>query len=205
MKISHMTITNTLGPGKRLAVWTQGCLKNCRGCINPEGRDLNGGYEISVEDIMKQLSEYTDLAGITISGGEPFLQFAELQKLVGRIKKDTALDVMLYSGYTLEYLKQKIPESEAFFDNVDIFVDGEYIQEKNDNEMYRGSSNQKLYFFTDRYKSYQEKIMNSRSRNFSFEVKENGEVLFVGIPPKGFYEKFLEKVGGYNNEWTESI
>lgn len=205
MKISHMTITNTLGPGKRLAVWTQGCLKNCRGCINPEGRDLNGGYEISVEDIMKKLSEYTDLAGITISGGEPFLQFAELQKLVGRIKKDTALDVMLYSGYTLEYLKQKIPESEAFFDNVDIFVDGEYIQEKNDNEMYRGSSNQKLYFFTDRYKSYQEKIMNSRSRNFSFEVKENGEVLFVGIPPKGFYEKFLEKVGGYNNEWTESI
>ena len=47
--------------------------------------------------------------------------------------------------------------------------------------------------------------MQSKSRNFSFEVKENGEVLFVGIPPKGFYEKFLEKIGGYNDERKKSI
>lgn len=124
---------------------------------------------------------------------------------IQRIKQETMLDIMLYSGYTLEHLKQMIPDSMKFFENIDIFVDGEYIQEKNENEMYRGSSNQKIYFFTDRYKAWQEKIMQSKSRNFSFEVKENGEVLFVGIPPKGFYEKFLEKIGGYNDERKKSI
>lgn len=161
--------------------------------------------KITVEDIMERLSKHPDLVGVTISGGEPFLQFDELQKLIQRIKQETMLDIMLYSGYTLEHLKQMIPDSMKFFENIDIFVDGEYIQEKNENEMYRGSSNQKIYFFTDRYKAWQEKIMQSKSRNFSFEVKENGEVLFVGIPPKGFYEKFLEKIGGYNDERKKSI
>ena len=205
MKISHMTTTNTLGPGKRFVIWMQGCKKNCVGCINPEGRNLDGGYKITVEDIMERLSKHPDLVGVTISGGEPFLQFDELQKLIQRIKQETMLDIMLYSGYTLEHLKQMIPDSMKFFENIDIFVDGEYIQGKNENEMYRGSSNQKIYFFTDRYKAWQEKIMQSKSRNFSFEVKENGEVLFVGIPPKGFYEKFLEKIGGYNDERKKSI
>ena len=26
----------TLGPGKRIALWTSGCSKRCEGCANPE-------------------------------------------------------------------------------------------------------------------------------------------------------------------------
>ena len=29
--------TKVLGPGKRYAIWLQGCRKHCKGCLFPEG------------------------------------------------------------------------------------------------------------------------------------------------------------------------
>ena len=51
MRISYLSKTRSLGPGKRFAIWMQGCAKRCKGCINPEGQDLQGGYETDVRKL----------------------------------------------------------------------------------------------------------------------------------------------------------
>ncbi len=197
MRISHSTVTECLGPGRRYVIWVQGCMKRCRGCINPEGWDTAGGIEKTTDELFSEICGYEDLTGVTISGGEPFLQAEELLKLIKKIKTDTNLDIMLYSGYSLEELKTAAgTAAEEIFRLTDIFIDGEYIEDLDKGSMYRGSDNQKIYFFTDKYKNYSDKILKSKQRNFSFEVLDSGEVYFIGIPPTDFYKKFLQTLGG---------
>lgn len=205
MRISYLSKTRSLGPGKRFAIWMQGCAKRCKGCINPEGQDLQGGYETDVRKLTDKILENDDIAGITISGGELFLQYEELLYMIRKIKEMSNLDVMLFSGYELEELKRMYPDCMDLLKLVDIFVDGEYIEERNNNSIYRGSDNQHIYFFTNKYSSYSDEILKNKNREFSFDIKDDGEVFFIGIPPKEFYEKFLIKIGGIKNEWKEGI
>jgi len=62
------------GPGLRIVIWTQGCLHNCKGCHNPDTHDLNGGFSEDVDNVIKFIEESKIQKGITLSGGEPFLQ-----------------------------------------------------------------------------------------------------------------------------------
>ena len=191
--ISHFSEkTSVLGPGERFAVWFQGCSKSCPGCINPEGQKIGTGFYITVDELIKKIKKQDGIRGVTISGGEPFLQAEELNSFVTKIKKETDLDIMLYSGYLFEELVEKY--GKEFFEQIDIFVDGEYIEDLNNNNMYRGSENQQVYFFTEKYKKYSEKILRIKNRNIQFELNGENELFLIGIPPKGFYEKMLMKI-----------
>ena len=197
IKISHLVKTTTvLGPGNRFVLWVQGCKKRCKNCINPAGQTLEGSQLISVEKIFHMICEQKGLQGVTISGGEPLLQFPAIFKLVMLIKEYTNLDIMLFSGYTYEEIKCQYPTEiiDLFFSKIDIFVDGEYIDELNDNQMYRGSSNQNILFFTDKYREFENQIIHSYNRNIEFEVENNTDVFLVGIPPKNFYEEFIATI-----------
>ncbi len=200
MRVSYEAVTTSLGPGERYVIWVQGCKKRCNGCINPEGQDENGGHERNAEDILEDICSKRNLTGITISGGEPFLQAEEIRRLLRLVKSKTGLDVMLYSGYTYEELLKIYGSlAEDIFALTDIFIDGEYVEELNNNSMYRGSDNQKIYFFTDKYRYAAPKINSSKNRDFSFRISEEGEVYFIGIPPVGFYKKFLEHIAKVND------
>ena len=79
--------TKVLGPGVRYVVWVQGCKRRCPGCINPLGQPLSeNGYWKSVAALEQDILHVEGLTGITISGGEPFLQAEALAKLVKLIK-----------------------------------------------------------------------------------------------------------------------
>lgn len=197
LRISHVVnSTEVLGPGKRFVLWVQGCKKKCFKCINPAGQDLNGGYIVTIKELFESICNQKGIQGITISGGEPFLQFPAVFKLVMMIKEYTNLDIMLYSGYTYEEICCKFSNTiiQLFFDNIDIFVDGQYVDELNDNQLYRGSSNQKFYFFTNKYKAFREQIENASDRTIEFEVTENSDVFLVGIPPRNFYDEFVNSL-----------
>lgn len=201
MRISYETITTSLGPGERYVIWVQGCKKRCKGCINPEGWEESGGYEKSLEELQKAIlnckKKGKNITGVTISGGEPFLQFEELYSLIKWIKQETQLDVMLYSGYCMEELVEQYGEkAKQLFHMVDLFIDGEYLEASNHGTMYRGSDNQKIYFFTNKYRMYAKDILESKQRDVSFHISDSGDVYFIGIPPKGFYQKFMEKIIG---------
>ena len=69
------------GPGLRFTVFTQGCPHRCPGCHNPDTHDPAGGREVSLEELEGQIAANPLIQGLTLSGGEPFLQAGECAKL----------------------------------------------------------------------------------------------------------------------------
>ena len=145
--------TKVLGPGVRYVVWVQGCKRRCPGCINPLGQPLSeNGYWKSVAALEQDILHVEGLTGITISGGEPFLQAEALAKLVKLIKENSKLDIMLYSGYTLKQLREMQNAAvDYILGHIDLLVDGEYVEELNHNTIYRGSDNQVIHFLSSKY------------------------------------------------------
>lgn len=135
------------GPGYRFVIFSQGCWHSCPGCHNPHTWDPAGGSTVRVEDLLEQVKAARLLKGITITGGEPFLQPLPLAWL-GREVKKLGLDVVTYSGYTWETLlamsREKTDVKELLLVS-DFLVDGPFILAKRDLELpFRGSSNQRI-------------------------------------------------------------
>ena len=136
------------GPGLRMVIWTQGCAHNCRECHNPHTHNIDGGYDVDSEDIIREIKSLKLQRGVTLSGGEPFLQPETLEEIV-REAKNNKLDVWAYTGFTIEQLLDK--KNPLYFKNlkllrqIDVLVDGKFIVEKKDiNLKFRGSSNQRI-------------------------------------------------------------
>lgn len=136
------------GPGLRAVIWTQGCNHNCKGCQNPQTHDLCGGYEADIDDIAKDIQKLKLHRGVTLSGGEPFMQSEALIE-VAKVCKSNNLDVWAYTGYTFEELVDK--KNPSYFNNlnllrnIDVLVDGRFIEAKRDISLkFRGSSNQRI-------------------------------------------------------------
>lgn len=135
------------GPGFRFAVFTQGCHIHCPECHNPETHDPSGGEDADTDDLIDRFTENPLLDGITLSGGDPFLQ-PEACLHLARGAHAVGLNVWAYSGQTLEEL-QRIAQSRPYLgdllDEIDILVDGPYVKEKRTLTMrFRGSSNQRI-------------------------------------------------------------
>lgn len=135
------------GPGIRAVVFAQGCPHHCEGCQNPETWDPDGGYDVDVELLIREIARIKLLKGVTLSGGEPFAQpegFAELARRV----KDMGLDVVTYTGFTFEELLSKAEKDQAVADllsRTDILIDGPFIAEEKDLSLaFRGSRNQRI-------------------------------------------------------------
>ena len=102
------------------------------------------------------------ISGITFSGGDPLYKenVPEVFELIKAIKeKYPTKTIWLYSGYTWEQIMQTefsnsdlIPNYETIYDYrkeiiklCDVFVDGEYIENKRDISLkWCGSSNQRI-------------------------------------------------------------
>ncbi|MGL4484083.1 MAG: anaerobic ribonucleoside-triphosphate reductase activating protein [Anaerovoracaceae bacterium] len=131
------------GPGIRFAIFAQGCPHHCQACHNPETFDFFGGREVSVEWLAEQIKKDPLLTGVTFSGGEPFCQ-VEAFFYLAELLEDTGINIMTYTGYTLEELFQK-PESWPLLKKIDILVDGPFkIEERDLTLTFRGSKNQRI-------------------------------------------------------------
>ena len=135
------------GPGLRFAVFAQGCPHHCRGCHNEGTHDFNGGYDCELTRILEEIDKNPLLSGATFTGGEPFCQSGAFYELGVEIKA-RGLDIVAFSGYTLEELQKK-GETEADVKNllgiVDYLVDGPFILEERDLTLeFRGSRNQRF-------------------------------------------------------------
>jgi len=124
------------GPGIRIVLFVQGCLQRCEDCHNPSTWDLDKGEEFEVDDIVDQLNKNCLNKKVTISGGEPLLQYSAVLELV---KKLNDFDIVLYTGFELEEIPKEILR---FIDYIKI---GKYIKEERTTiTPYIGSRNQKF-------------------------------------------------------------
>lgn len=135
------------GPGIRFTVFVQGCPHHCEGCHNPETHDFSGGSDMSSDEILTEFKRDPLLAGITLSGGEPFCQAEALCPLAEGVKAMNK-NVVAYSGYTFEELLRLSKENPAILrllQSCNLLVDGRYIQAQRDLTLrFRGSSNQRI-------------------------------------------------------------
>lgn len=135
------------GPGLRTVVWTQGCPHGCPGCHNQHTQDVSGGDLVELDTVYKQIDRSLLARGITLSGGEPFLQ-PEACREIALHARDKGLDVWCYTGYTLEQLlkiAETQPEVGELLKVIDVLVDGPFLQKKKSLELiFRGSANQRI-------------------------------------------------------------
>ncbi len=133
------------GPGVRLVIFAQGCPHHCPRCHNPHTWNMDGGALVAAEEIVERLRANPVLAGVTLSGGEPFAQVSRFGTLAATIR-EMGLSVMTYTGYTWEHIVQsRSPGVRLLLDNTDILVDGPYIDSlRKPGLRWRGSSNQRI-------------------------------------------------------------
>lgn len=133
------------GPGIRFTLFTQGCPHHCMGCHNPHTHDFNQGYLIEIDTLVKKICSNPYLDGLTISGGEPFMQIKELNELLQSLP---AINTIIYTGYLFEDLLSKAKINEELYqvlEKTDYLIDGKFIAEQKDLTLkYRGSKNQRI-------------------------------------------------------------
>ena len=177
-----------LGPGKRIGIWLCGCNRACKGCSNPELWTKRDEFEIDVANVaslIRKVAESHIVDGFTISGGEPFQQADELLLLLSYLTP-ISTDILIYTGYRLEELRELNSESvNGILDSAAVVVDGAYIEDLNDNSVLRGSSNQQIHILNPEHEDlYRKYLANTQNQIQNFSTT-NG-VVSVGIHRKTF-------------------
>ncbi|MBL8271679.1 4Fe-4S single cluster domain-containing protein [Steroidobacter sp.] len=180
----HFPVT-TLGPGRRLGIWLQGCSIRCPGCISvdtwPEGRGVT-----TVAQIMDALRGWiAEADGITISGGEPFDQPEGLRDLLRSLREQTPVSVLVYSGHPFERIAAWLQRNP---DLVDGLMSEPFEASRSQTRALRGSDNQHLHLLTPLGVSALAVIdrpIDAQERTLDAMFDADGTVWFAGIPMRG--------------------
>jgi len=137
------------GEGVRNSIYVSGCLFACEGCFNKAIQNFHYGQPYTQEleeQIIKDLS-HDYVQGMTLLGGEPFLNTEVCLKVVDRIQHEfgPTKDIWSWSGYTFEELLLETEDKLELLNKIDILVDGRFeLSKRNLNLQFRGSSNQRI-------------------------------------------------------------
>ncbi len=146
IRIAGLTADSIVdGPGLRLTVFTQGCIHACPGCHNPQSHALDGGSVMDTEAILAKLRGNPLQSGLTLSGGEPFLQ-PEACRALAEGAHRLSKNVWLYSGFTWEELwAEQDAACIALLAACDVLIDGRFELAQRTIELpFRGSRNQRM-------------------------------------------------------------
>lgn len=177
----HFPVT-TLGPGRRIGIWFQGCSIRCPGCISADTWGP-GHRRLSLEQLLEQITPWLHEAeGITISGGEPFDQFDALRSLLEGLRRLSELDILVYSGYSLEQLNESLLQTKGL---IDALISDPYIEALSQTMALRGSDNQRLSLLTPLGRArlgHYERPLEPTDKALDLMFDESGSVWMAGIP-----------------------
>ena len=137
------------GEGVRCSLYVSGCKFSCPGCYNKVAQNFNYGYDYTkaLEDqIIADLGQ-SYVQGLTLLGGEPFLNTQVCLQLVKRVRAEYGhqKDIWSWSGYTWEELQKESADKLELLSYLDVLVDGRFLEAKKDlNLQFRGSANQRI-------------------------------------------------------------
>lgn len=135
--------TTVDGPGFRTAIYAAGCPNACPGCHNPESWDIRRGTWMRTEEILSRVLA-DEFANVTFSGGDPMFQAEGFAELAAAIRAQSRKTIWCYTGFLFENLRKQ-PAQAALLRQVDVLVDGPFVQALRDEDLlFRGSSNQRL-------------------------------------------------------------
>ncbi|WP_369311471.1 4Fe-4S single cluster domain-containing protein [Providencia rettgeri] len=179
----HFPIT-TLGPGKRVGIWFQGCSLRCKGCLSPDTWHEKESY-FTVAQLIEHIQQWLPFAdGITISGGEPFEQPDALYTLIREIKQQFHGDILVYSGYEWEAIKACVERMTPY---IDALISEPFKVELPQTLVLRGSDNQQLHLFTplgkEVFKQYQ-RTRTPEDKKLDLAFDEHGRLFIAGIPER---------------------
>ncbi|MDJ0911581.1 MAG: 4Fe-4S single cluster domain-containing protein [Woeseiaceae bacterium] len=185
----------SLGFGRRAGIWFQGCSIGCPGCGSKHTWGVEGGEEVTVAQVLSWLSSSsTSLAGVTISGGEPFEQPRALLKLLQQIrvrfKERDDFDVLIYSGYPF---RQLMSRHSAMLNQVDALVSGPYLRNR-DSAWLRGSVNQEIHTFSRLGEARYGSSASLGQSNSLQVIVDGAAVRIVGIPERGDLAKLEQEL-----------
>jgi len=182
---SWIPCTEVEGPGKRAALWVQGCDKRCVGCCNPDylkivEREILRA-EVMVDRLLEAQAEW-GLEGVTFLGGEPFLQAQGLAVVAEGVSR-AGLSVMTFTGYTMEELDElSLPGTRELLAWTDVLVDGPYEALNPDRRRnWVGSTNQRFHYLTKRYDPSIEGA-DLPSREVEWRIRDDGRFVVNGWP-----------------------
>lgn len=137
------------GEGVRNSLYVSGCLFACEGCFNKAVQNFHYGkpFTKELEDQIIEDSRPDHVQGLTLLGGEPFLNTNVCLQVVHRFRKEfgDTKDIWSWSGYTFEELLQETDDKLELLNAIDILVDGRFeLSKRNLNLQFRGSSNQRI-------------------------------------------------------------
>lgn len=179
-----------LGRGNAICVWFQGCGRRCHNCETPEFQPFLPSVDLS-SDLRKFEDGIASSApdSLVISGGEPLstqnnnatLEFIKTYRN-SAVRSGLRPLVFVYTGYTLEELKIMADETTcALFKEIDILIDGEYIDEKRTNSGGAGSSNQRVIALNPEYAALARKYATQERRQQLAWSEQAKRFILVGL------------------------
>jgi anaerobic ribonucleoside-triphosphate reductase activating protein len=191
-----------LGPGTRLAIWTQGCSIGCAGCMSRNTWDPAAVDGEPVDALVARALDLVDgpLDGVTISGGEPFEQPEALAELIDRLRDRLGpiaetVDVLCYSGRPWDELAT---HHSRILERLDALIPEPYQAASPTESPWRGSANQPLILLSrlavERYSdtgaladplSTEGASQRDRGRPAVQVDVTNDRVTIIGVPRRG--------------------
>lgn len=120
------------GPGRRSSVLFQSCPIACSQCWVPQLHSSDAGALVPVDRLAAAtLDPAYERDGVSIAGGEPFVQPEGLWALIQVLRARGCRHILVYSGYTYERLQRMAGQQPAIgnvLDAVNVLIDGPYVR-----------------------------------------------------------------------------
>jgi anaerobic ribonucleoside-triphosphate reductase activating protein len=132
-----------------------------------------------VDHLFEQIAALQDtIEGVTISGGEPLQQPQALLRLLERVRRETSLSMLVFSGFAWEDI-QPMPLADPLLAAIDVLVAGRYLAEQRLARGLLGSANKTVHFLTPRYGPQDLQAVPPAE----IIITPQGEVISSGIHP----------------------
>lgn len=137
--------------GIAVSLWTVGCPHHCKGCHNQNLWDYGAGQDIPIKTVINEIKEKINKNGVmrnfSVLGGEPLdpQNIKDVDEVLKEIRAVyPSIKIYLWTGYTFEELSDREDVQNAL-KNVDVLIEGRYVEELRADLPLRGSSNQRVY------------------------------------------------------------
>ncbi len=172
------------GPGLRSVIWFQGCNLHCNGCYNKDFWPFVQKNLFTPKELVSKIVQNKNIEGITLTGGEPLLQYPALLNFLILIKKH-GLSVISFTGFNFNEVEKS--RMKDILDYIDIIIAGPYIEELSTKKIpIVSSTNQELIFLTRIYSNKDfkdEKVVEI--------FIDDKEIQVTGFPTKRFLKEVL--------------